>query len=162
MRDPRAATAFHEAGHAIVAWSLGVGVKGVSIVPDADSTGRCHHARLFRKKYPELDDSLRAAVRMQKNVMIALAGLIAKGMYRARSVRHYHAHADHATAVDIALHLTSSVEEAAALIKWLEIRTRNVLRLRWPMVERLAKELLSKDTLNGAELKRSLEVRIAV
>ena len=156
MRGARTATAYHEAGHAVVAWRLGVAVRGVSIVPDEDTSGRCHHAALIRGKYPELDDSLRAVVRMQKQVMVSLAGLIAQRIHSPRSVRRYHAHTDHRAAVDVALHLTSSEEEASAFLKWLEIRTGNLLRAHWPMVDALSKELLARGSMRGKEVERLL------
>jgi ATP-dependent Zn protease len=41
------ATAFHEAGHAVTAHVLGVGMRkaGVSILPESDSAGRCYARR---------------------------------------------------------------------------------------------------------------------
>jgi hypothetical protein len=97
---------------------------------------------------------------MQKQVMVSLAGLIAQRIYSPGSVRNYHAHADHGTAADIALHLTSSEEEAGAFLKWLEIRTRNLLQAHWPMVDALSKELLARNTVGGREVARLLNTKI--
>lgn len=36
------ATAFHEAGHAVAAWQLGLGIKSVTIEPGANYLGLCH------------------------------------------------------------------------------------------------------------------------
>ena len=42
----KTATAYHEAGHAVIAWRLGMlGKRGASIVPDVDSHGRVHTRR---------------------------------------------------------------------------------------------------------------------
>jgi hypothetical protein len=93
---------------------------------------------------------------MQKQVMVSLAGLIAQRIYNPRSIRGYHGHYDHRTAVDVAFHLTSSEEEAAAFLKWMEIRTGNLLGAHWPMVDVLSKELLARGSMNGKEVERLL------
>ena len=93
-------------------------------------------------------------------MMISLAGLIAQCIYNPRSVRRYHAHSKHGAAADIALYLTASDDEAGAVLKWLEVRTRGLLQLRWPLVESLAKELLARDRMKGKEVERLLNAKI--
>jgi hypothetical protein len=149
--------AYHEAGHAVIAWHLGVRVRSLTIVPDEATLGRCHHASLIRGRYPELDGSLGAVVKMQKNIMISLAGPIAQHLYNPHSVRRYHTYADHTLAADLALQLTESEEESGALLKWLEIRTRGILRLRWALVESLGKKLLDTGTMKGTEVGQLLQ-----
>ena len=43
------ATAYHEAGHVVAAIRLGVGIgrRGVSIIPSGDATGTCHTLKAF-------------------------------------------------------------------------------------------------------------------
>jgi hypothetical protein len=152
----RAATAYHEAGHAVVAWYLGVKVHNVTIVPKGDTAGRMQHARRILGKYPEIDDSLPAKVRMGKNLMIWLAGLAAQLRFKPRSVRSYHHAGDYIEAVVIAEHLHGDQESADAFLRYMEIKTRNVVRTPWPQVELVASALLARDTIKGKEVTRLL------
>ena len=91
---------------------------------------------------------------MEKRAMIALAGPIAQKLYNPRSFRNYHASADYNAAVEMALRVNGSAEQAEAWLKWVEIRTRETLQTQWSIVGRVAKELLRASTLNGEEVQR--------
>jgi hypothetical protein len=149
------ATAYHEAGHAFMAWFLRVGLKKVTIVPREGSAGRCHHEKLLRGKHPEVDDSNPARLRKEKLIMVALAGPIAQQLYNPRSYRRHHAMRDHQTAAEVVENLSRSSEEANAYIEWLQIRTKDRLRepANWGAVQALANELLRRSTLEGREVK---------
>ena len=147
------ATAYHESGHAIMGWKLGVALKKVTIVPTADITGACHHDKLVRTRYPEMDESPSTRLKMEKLAMIALAGPIAQRIYAARSFRNYHASLDYREAVDISEIVNGSSEQAKAWLKWLEIRTRDDIKGLWPIVKRLAQELLRAETLEAGEIQ---------
>lgn len=156
--DSEKATAYHEAGHAVMAFHLGVAStrKGISIVRDDTSAGRFHHQKLLRGNSPELDDSPAARIRMEKTILISLAGPVAQKFFNPRSVRHYHGENDHQQAVDIAVHLNGGGEEATAYLKWLGLRTKRIVKLRWPLVEALAKEALARKTMTGKEVNEFL------
>lgn len=148
----RAATAYHEAGHAFVAWSLGVAVHRITIVPSGLIAGSVQHEKIIRGKYPELDGSMRARMRMEKNILIALAGPIAQRLYKSRSCRSWHSTGDYRAASDMALLINSSGKQASAYLKWLQIRTEEILIARWPLVHALAQELLRKGEIKGKEM----------
>ncbi len=42
------ATAYHEAGHAVMAWDEGIKINSISIVPDEKASGRIMHADPLR------------------------------------------------------------------------------------------------------------------
>ena len=44
----RRATAYHEAGHAVAAWSLGAEIRKASIVPEDGSYGSVEHTSTLR------------------------------------------------------------------------------------------------------------------
>lgn len=50
-------TAYHEAGHAVVAWQLGFKAKSVSITPEPGESGRYIHEPYFKNIHPEHDTS---------------------------------------------------------------------------------------------------------
>jgi hypothetical protein len=159
-KTQRAATAYHEAGHVVVAWHLFVKVEDISIFPDEDTAGRVQHANLILRsgKYPELDDPVRARLRMEKGVMITLGGMTAQRQFKPRSVRSFHGSSDYGVAADIALHLHAGDEERAnAFLRYVEIETRQVISFRWPWVEVLASALLVQNTIKGTAVAQLLD-----
>src|SRR5262245_52740101 len=97
------ATAYHEAGHAVVAFQFHLRVKSVTIIPDAEraTSGSCSHAQGFGPSI-EYERSDRNRLRIERAVMCSLAGLEAQRKYRSSSVRNYHAQSDYAKAADLA------------------------------------------------------------
>jgi hypothetical protein len=146
-------TAYHEAGHAIIAWSFGFRVKQASIVSDGSSAGRIFHEKIVRGRYP---DDIKPSVRdrFEKLAMISLAGLEAQRMHKGASVRSYHASSDHQVVADCALRLGGSEQAANLYIKLLLLWTRARLKNFWPEVEMLARQLLVKGSLTETDIRR--------
>lgn len=48
--------------------------------------------------------------------------------------------------------MCGSVEEESAFIKWLDVKTRKILDLRWREVERIAAALVERKRLSGKEV----------
>ena len=75
-RDP--ATAYHEAGHAVVALALGRPVHKVSILPSRDKLGWCEYKKgVFRPSEDWLE----------REVLIALAGMAAEARHTGTYAR---------------------------------------------------------------------------
>jgi ATP-dependent Zn protease len=69
---PDAATAYHEAGHAVLALALGRPVHGVSVLPNRDRLGQCEFRKgVFR---PSED-------RVEREILIALGGIAAEAIH---------------------------------------------------------------------------------
>jgi hypothetical protein len=98
------------------------------------------------------DDTPRARIKIENSIIMYLAGPIAERRFKSRSFRHWHADDDHRRAVDLALRLCGHRESATAYLKWLEIRTKDLIDLRWQSVGRLAAGLLEKSTLKSDEI----------
>ena len=73
--DPRILTAYHEAGHAVIAIVVGRAVNKVSIIPGGNRLGACKMSK-GRKKASQ--DALEA------DLLILLAGLAAEGRKSGR------------------------------------------------------------------------------
>jgi hypothetical protein len=148
----RPATAYHEAGHAAAAWFLKIGLrsKGVSIVADDSTAGRCN-ARLRLPKSPEVNNSDRMRLRAERRTIFLLAGMESQRKYDPRSVRHYHAHIDYSNAVDLMSYFVHDDEELEVYLRLLVIRTRQLVALLWPRIQHLAGSLLERDSLTGTE-----------
>jgi hypothetical protein len=143
-----AATAYHEAGHAVASFSLGRTVRRVSIVPDGFYLGHCRHAAQpsFR---PDMMADTKARLRAETEIVILLAGGIAEKKFAGRC-NYVGASYDHDNAVDLAVHVTGDDAEAAAYLNWLSIRTRNLIEREWAAVRAIADQLLTDRRLSGA------------
>jgi hypothetical protein len=117
-QSAREATAYHEAGHMVAAWRLGMKIRSATIVPDESYSGKVEHDNPLRGNNLEFDNSDRARIRGENAVLICLAGPIAQRQFRPSSLRGYHGGFDHEKAVNLALTFNSGDElEATAYLK---------------------------------------------
>jgi len=164
--NPRRTTAYHEAGHALMCIMEGVRLTKVTIVSDENVAGSCGYENLFSGKFPEIDNSERVRLKMEKRAKIALAGAISQKLLNPHGFRNYHASADYSAAVKMALRVNGSTKQAEAWLKWLEICTRETIQARWSVIQGLAEQLLRVNTLDAeqarklvAELSRGVEMK---
>jgi hypothetical protein len=159
MRDSvRRSIAFHEAGHAIACWSRRIKIHHATIIPARGYRGRVKHAP-FRGIDPTSDNSARGDWRVKGQVIACLAGQEAQRRYSQRSLRHSdhnQAGGDYKLALDLALMVNASEEQATAYLKWLRIVTHDLVALRWPQIERVAGALFERETLTAEEIKAEI------
>jgi hypothetical protein len=139
----RQASAYHEAGHAVAAWKLGYRSISASIVAVDDSVGEVRHENPYGNN-ARYDGSELGRLRIERAIIIRLAGPIAQKRYRPTSWRRWQGGADYAVAADLALQVWDSGEIASAFLKWLDLRAKALVEQNWPAVERLANALLQK------------------
>lgn len=150
------ATAYHEAGHAIAAFRLGINIKRVTIVGTEDASGRTVFDRpVLQGIHLDYDSSPRARLKAEGAILICLAGPMAQQHYRANSLRNWHSRGDYRNAVDIAMSLNGSTEQTEAYLRWLEIRARDMVRINWRGVEAVANALLNERTLDMVAVRRT-------
>src|SRR6202035_3810874 len=161
------ATAYHEAGHAVVSWCLGIGLlrKGITIVPDTakGSLGSTHLRQgvtggLLRQtisKSSKLSAFDKSRIRAEKKAQSMLAGLIAQRRYSPGSVRYFGLDelSDRKQIDDLLTIFTSDQKEIDAWVKLLRIRTGNLLAnpYVWLAVQALAAALMEQHTIPGKE-----------
>jgi hypothetical protein len=153
----REATAFHEAGHAVVAFFNGFRIDYATIRQNGD-----YHGMVMVKPRGRLDlDSATPAMRqkVERWIIFVLAGDVAQRKFAPRSSRRWHTTSDRASAVDLALSVCGSGESATAYLAWLQIVTRDIVDRRWPMIERVARELLAKEKITGEEVRAAIMAR---
>jgi hypothetical protein len=144
--------AFHEAGHVVAAYFLGVRIKKVSILHNKDYVGIVIHEKVVRGLAPEIDTSvLRNFNRMENLARIALAGDIAQKIHAPRSSDG--AGLDRETVANIAFRLNGSPEAAGAWIEWLKVSVKDMLTVRWPFVDSVARELARENALNKEQIE---------
>ena len=137
-------TAWHEAGHAVVAWDRGFTVTLVSIEPDAESLGRAQHT-------PAADCAI-AAERERANIvaMGGWAGELASG--EANDGTTY-------DSGDLRWMLSHIPEDRIAIeLGWAESEAQRIVAANIGRVERLANQLiLQRELTDASEILKIIE-----
>lgn len=138
------ATAFHEAGHAVVALALGRAVHQVSIRPNRDRQGQC----AFRKGSVRPSDDW-----LEREILIALGGIAAEA-------RHTGTYAWEAAGRDWQYLRTLAVHRAGErradrLVSRLLAKAEHLLadERHWRAVESIAAELLQRGVVSGRAVR---------
>ena len=154
-RKLKSLTAYHEAGHAIVADQLDIHVKRVTMVLDSDvgNIGYALYENIILGRAPEYDLSLGSQGSIANQARIALDDHVTQTIYAPRS--YYVAREDlRNAAFGWALIVNHECEDAArAWFKWLEVQVKNLLNCRWEFVEAVATELLKRGTLEADQFQ---------
>ncbi len=136
------ATAYHEAGHAVMALVLGRPVAFVSALPARQHLGICEFGKaVFRPSEDWLE----------RELLITLAGLAAESCYTGQYDWHA-AGKDLASAERLALNRAGGHErKAQRLLRRSLAKAEHLLRqeAHWRAVERLAAELVSLGEVSG-------------
>lgn len=149
MNTALLATAYHEAGHAVVARYLGVEVLSVEI--HDDNSGVCRHVPLQADLELLPDEDARRIV--EPRVVIYFAGQLAEARFLGQHPETFDGHEiDDESAIDFALFLCRSEDEAAAYHRWLFERARNFVNMSWPFIEDVAAELVESRHMTGEEV----------
>lgn len=150
-RTTRERTAYHEAAHAVAAFSYHKRLHKVSIKSDHDA------GLLGYVKSPSgigeamtHGDAGRYLRLITEQVAILLAGVVAEREHALGWHAWAGAASDRSNALGLALRILSH-DEAPAYMKWLMVRTQNLVKWRWPAIEAMAQELLLRDEMSGAE-----------
>jgi hypothetical protein len=155
-------TCYHEAGHAVVAYRLGIDVDYVSIIETDD------HRRVDPAGYPATDDlgpeeaaSERALA--EDHITVSWAGTLAEtrlaassGMgggsgHETEAVRVLTS-SDLEEIVELGDRIATSHRAFDALIEWLRVRASDLLDRYWHEVDAVAMALSRRLELTGAEV----------
>jgi hypothetical protein len=147
-------TAYHEAGHAVASFALNRAVRRLSVVPGDNSEGRVLNHEL-RNFHPDYERDARTLAKVQREIMILLAGGIAQAKFQGHR-RGLGTDQDFRCAYLLAEHMCDSDEESEALVAWLHERTRLLLNRpwHWRAVQDIARELLGHRELSGRAARR--------
>jgi fido (protein-threonine AMPylation protein) len=150
------ATAYHEAGHSVMALLQGIRVSSATIIPAKDFHGQVRTAAVpLEGKNLEIDHiPPRIRDRLEKYARYLLAGDIAQRRFDRYSVRTWQAHDDRHNAVAHLEPLAGSGREIQAWLDLLSIQTEQLIEFWWFRVEAMAKALLDRKHLSSTEIRR--------
>jgi hypothetical protein len=149
-------TAYHEAGHAVMAYFEDIRNKGASIEPEGDATGICRLKNILFNINPKKDGTLRMRDKIERLARVKLAGPIAQRLFSPAHYRHFHGQEDRQGAIDLLSYLADSKEELEAYLKLLHIQviTKIESPVVWKAIKTVANHLLKTTSLSGRELKK--------
>jgi ATP-dependent Zn protease len=158
-----AKTAHHEAGHAVAHIKLDVPFRKVTIEPGEDYLGQVSaygFGKAFQERMATGYPTARDRDRLEREIICILAGPLAEYRF-ARRRGHVGATSDHRNIVEILFCLCAQ-NEMQAFVKWLEVRTENLLHAPgvWPAMKSVAKALLERKTLTQAEVRSIFQDKI--
>lgn len=147
-------TAYHEAGHAVVARVLGSEVFEISVVGDPvkRSLGRCRRSRLTLGPAVGSRVASRERHLIEGELLIVAAGPLAEriqGFPNHQTVGA--AEIEMGGNVLMFLEPTMGDRERHAYIAWLAARAESLLRAHWVWVERVAGALVAHRQLSGEQ-----------
>lgn len=148
MADTRSLTAYHEAGHAVMALIMGRSVQKVSIIPSQNRLGAC---TLQKGRSKQVQDKLEA------EMLILLAGMAAEGRKSGRY--NVEGAAQDLRGVEkLALARSGNAKQASKLIHRMLDKTHNLLsdKATWKAVKAIAAELQKHESISGRAAKHHL------
>ena len=156
--DAERLTAYHEAGHAVIAELCGRQVTEVEIVGDREHAGMVH-SLAFPPDPADGAAPEAEAEELNRHLKIILAGMVAEAMVSGREDWD-EASEDLDVAVRFAMRLVDDCEDVLPLLSDIRDDLERELRERWTAVETLAAELLVRKALTGTEARSLLQLHL--
>ena len=151
-------TAYHEAGHTVMAYCLHCNIQHVSIIPEGDTLGHLQRGNVQNLESAEFDNSPGNRARLEKKAMVSWGGNVAEHLLSSNKRRTV----SEQDAQDVfygLLDLSSSAQEAGAYSDWLWYRTKAMLQLswHWAATKALAKELFVHRYIGGKRVRHIIK-----
>jgi ATP-dependent Zn protease len=155
-------TAYHEAGHAVAAFFLGlrIGRKRVTVIPDKvkQTLGATHVLSQLRER-PDVSVSTRTHVQIENRAVVCMAGDIAEKKFRPG--RHYGGQTDLKHAFNLLESISRSDEITEARLNVAILEARSLVELRWREITAVANALVERKTLTAEQVSEVIFVAIA-
>jgi ATP-dependent Zn protease len=152
----RAATAYHEAGHAVVSSTFGRMPTKITITSDEDGcAGRTWFADDFKPEYQNRhnhSEEKQSYTRMR--VVVAVAGIAAHDLWSPQREYDLGDICDENRARTIIEQTVRWDNSREAYLERCKLEATELLRENWSKVEALVQALLERDTLTSDEVRR--------
>lgn len=154
--DSRVVTAYHEAGHAVMAHLDGQRVAGLELHDDGELAGAFHSVVVVggRSEPASLED-------LDRRIRCALAGMAAEARLTGRAGWDQRCD-DLDLAVRLAVRRVGECERVLPYLEQARTEVDALMAANWRAVDRLARRLLLAGRLDGAEARIELERWIPV
>ncbi len=169
---PEIATAYHEAGHAVVQWHFGLPIFTVTIIPEGDSLGSVAHPPITMIDMPASRRERRAAARQM--ILACFAGLHAERLIRP-DAEEWRGQSDDDNAFDLSVehgllprscghvgdeshlaYLDRMKRESGRLVQHGTVTSHPEILLT-QLIRELAEELVRRKTMTGNEVDEFFE-----
>ncbi len=157
-------TAYHEAGHIVVAWELGLHVQGATIVPDTEAgyAGRVTVPVEDRVRYADWVDE---NAYLYAHMVMSYAGMEAGEKYAGVSLPGMDidlgfvgADSDYGQIADVILAIAGPDEqEQLETSEGARRQARFLVETRWSQIGSVAETLVDRETLDERECREVLE-----
>lgn len=151
----RTVTAWHEAGHAVMAHLCGQIVTGIEIEGDLEHSGSVSSLRLVHSR-DATDGDLRT-VRLETRILCLVAGFAAEAMITGEWDWSSAEEEDLNEAVRLALRVVGRCDRVQHYLEEARDHAVDLLHRNWPAVKAVAGELLARGRLSGEQFRVILE-----
>ena len=148
-------TAYHEAGHALMAHLCGQQITEVEIVGDDDHAGSVQSLSFPVDPHDE-EEAGRERDAVERRLKCVLAGTVAEAIVTGRSGWDESCE-DLDIAVRLAMPLVDDCEDVVPFLEDLGSQIEDDLRAHWDTIEVLVMELLQRKSLTGGDVRRIIE-----
>lgn len=152
-------TAYHEAGHAVMAQLCGQHITEVEIIGDEELSGSVQSLRFAEEQATEQDQSIPTAP-IERRLLCIVAGMVAEALISGQRTWDEGAE-DLDVAVRLAMQVVGDCERVLPFLQVVQEHTEDLLRRNWPAVEALAGVLMERRRLTGEEVRRLLTPYLA-
>jgi len=152
--DPLRLTAYHEAGHAVMAQLCGQRITEVEIIGDAEHAGSVRSLRIHEEQEPDVDSSIPTAP-IERSLLCLVAGMVAEAMVSGHRSWDEGCE-DLDAAVRLAMQVVGDCERVLPFLEIAREHTEGLLESHWPAVEALASSLIERRRMTGEEVRRLL------
>ena len=151
--------AYHEAGHAVMAYLAGEPVTTYSLNTEDTISSIPTTSQIFLEFEGEIADPWNYQLRkkIEAKVMIDLAGQIAEEKYIGKT--QLPVYNDDYESVNMLSRIAESEEELQAYYDWLFIRTEKLISfgINWSLIKVVADELFENKELSGPQVIEIIE-----
>jgi ATP-dependent Zn protease len=165
MQEKSRLAAYHEAGHMVVAWELGLNVLGATIVPDpqAGYAGRVIVPVEDRVRYADWVESESAY--LFAHMVMSYAGMEAGETYVGAPMPELNIDldfvgpdSDYNKIADALITIAGPGEDEQIKTGELaELHAKHLVSSRWSQIEAVAQTLMERETLDERECREVLE-----